>query len=316
MSARRCILHVGPPKTGTTAIQRTLHRHRDALAAQGWAYPPIGIRFFAHHTLAEAAQDGRPEFAGMADTLGAIEQNIVLSSELLAKGSVEALRRLRAALRCDDIRVIFYVRSFVDVFASLWSETIKSGAVADFALYGAEAVAGRGPGMALRADIMLPRLAEAFGREAIALHLFAAAIDTHGDVATHFLDRVLGVTGIPTIADQANAALPPLLAEVLRQVNRRAPAIPRDARFAAARALAAQIGPRADAYLREITLSADRPIFRQAERQLATQWRDRFIDPPPAGDALFAARSRTVKLIDPALWLDHPDLAAALKAIA
>lgn len=48
----RLVLHIGSTKTGTTAVQKYLSEHRDALLEQGVYYPEFGCRAGAHHILA------------------------------------------------------------------------------------------------------------------------------------------------------------------------------------------------------------------------------------------------------------------------
>lgn len=53
MTRRRLIIHMGPPKTGTTAIQSFCHHNRDKLLQAGVLYPAIG-NTAAHHALSNS----------------------------------------------------------------------------------------------------------------------------------------------------------------------------------------------------------------------------------------------------------------------
>lgn|GEM_PF-6706177 len=314
-AGRHCVLHVGPPKTGTTAIQRTLDLNRGMLAARGIAYPAIGMRFFAHHTLAEAARSGTG-FDAFADQIAALEGRLVLSSELIADANEASLRRLRGLFPAEGPRVVLYARSPLEVLSSYWSETVKAGRTWSLGECALDAALGNGPPLAMRPETFLPRLAAVFGRDAIEIHLYATALDTDGDVAAHFMRAILGVSEFARPAAHLNRSLAPVEAEVLRQLNRRPPADQkRPERVAAARALAKRIGDRTAPYLRTLTLWHDRPVFRGPERALLDTWRDRIVDPLPPGDVLFTERKRDVAFLDPAIWLDHDDLALALRAL-
>ena len=312
----RGILHVGPPKTGTTAIQRTLDLNRAQLAAAGIAYPAAGIRFFAHHALVAAAKSGDTAFAPLARTIAALPGRLVLSSEVIAGADAATLRRIATLFADQPPRVVLYARSPLEVLASHWSETLKAGNTWSLPECALDAAVAKGPPLAMCPDVFLPRLAAAFGRDAIEIHLYATALDTHGDVAAHFMRAVLGITDFARPGARLNRSLAPVEAEVLRQINRRPPPDQkRPDRVAAARAFAERIGDRAKPYLRTLTLWHDRPVFRAPERILRDTWRDRIVDPLPQGDILFTERKRDIAVLDPALWLDHDDLAQELRGL-
>ena len=49
---RRLVLHIGGPKTGSTALQRTLFANRAALLERGFDYANVNLRGYGHHDLA------------------------------------------------------------------------------------------------------------------------------------------------------------------------------------------------------------------------------------------------------------------------
>ena len=53
MTVRRCLIHIGLAKTGTTAIQTMLERNVERLARHGWVYPRAGCKMpiTPHHDL-------------------------------------------------------------------------------------------------------------------------------------------------------------------------------------------------------------------------------------------------------------------------
>jgi hypothetical protein len=132
------ILHIGPPKTGTTALQGACWQARDALKAQGVIYAGGQL----HAIGAARAVTGRPlitserrevppirlwqalvaemERAGTARTL--------YSSEALAEATDEAVRRI-----VDDvgpsIQVLVTLRPIDAVIASNWQQGIQQGGV-------------------------------------------------------------------------------------------------------------------------------------------------------------------------------------------
>ena len=62
-SKKTCYLHIGAPKTGSTALQSFLFENRQRLADHGWVYPEVSLRGFGHHDLAFLISGGYPEWA-------------------------------------------------------------------------------------------------------------------------------------------------------------------------------------------------------------------------------------------------------------
>ncbi|MEC7946787.1 MAG: hypothetical protein VX265_04410 [Myxococcota bacterium] len=63
MTLARVHIHIGAPKSGSTAIQRCLAEHRPALADAGFCYPDVSLRGWGHHDLAFLLGGGYPEWA-------------------------------------------------------------------------------------------------------------------------------------------------------------------------------------------------------------------------------------------------------------
>jgi hypothetical protein len=60
---KKCYLHIGAPKTGSTALQYFLYENRRKLAEHGWIYPDVSLRGFGHHDIALLLDGGYPEWA-------------------------------------------------------------------------------------------------------------------------------------------------------------------------------------------------------------------------------------------------------------
>jgi hypothetical protein len=100
------LLHIGPHKTGTTAIQGALHLARERLAAEGVVYPGRG-RQPLWPILAVTGQPAllggpRPEISYwdslVRDVRAAGDQRVVLSSEFFAEADDATARRVIADL--------------------------------------------------------------------------------------------------------------------------------------------------------------------------------------------------------------------------
>ena len=80
--AGRIILHAGPHKTGSTALQRALHGSRRQLAERGVIYPDRGLLNLGHHGAVNWARGWGGPAIDPADVLrGTGDATVILSSE-------------------------------------------------------------------------------------------------------------------------------------------------------------------------------------------------------------------------------------------
>ena len=230
-SNRLCRLHIGAPKTGSTAIQAFCAENRAALLARGVLYPDASLRGFGHHDLAFLLAGGYPSWATpqprpldelLADLARGVtghDGDVLLSSEnfyLLADAAV-----VRAALeRCGlldgrQARVMVYLRRQDEAHASWYNQTIKAQGyahtfeecLADFAgLFDYQA--------------MLRPWAEAFGPRNIEVRLYEPANLPGGDIRLDFLAALgLAIDGFDLPPKRPNTELGPDLLEFQRLVN-------------------------------------------------------------------------------------------------
>jgi hypothetical protein len=97
---RRGIVHIGLPRTGTSSLQRVLHRRHQALAGAGILYPDLaaalaGAEAGNHKVLGEVL-DGRRSVADKAAVLGALDRALAASEADIAILSYEGLVRIGA----------------------------------------------------------------------------------------------------------------------------------------------------------------------------------------------------------------------------
>jgi hypothetical protein len=138
---RRCFLHIGTHKTGTTAIQEQLNNHRDHLAQRGFLYPKTGIpdKHAGHHNIAwQLRGDHRfkPEFGTLDDLFLEIdksEHDIILSSEDF-ECTADKLGSFISKLEQHGckVAVVIYFRDQLTYCRSLYIELISVGYVRTF----------------------------------------------------------------------------------------------------------------------------------------------------------------------------------------
>ncbi|MCC4254784.1 hypothetical protein LL251_20430 [Sphingobium naphthae] len=140
----KLILHVGAPKTGTSALQSAFARNAGALRSAGFIYPEmsnsdiarrghvtsgngVGLAKFLNSSIAyngpvEPIEERLDEAVGK-------EMNLLYSSEVMGNfrpASMRALREL-AAERGMGIHAVMYVRAPVDHAVSAYRQFVKYG---------------------------------------------------------------------------------------------------------------------------------------------------------------------------------------------
>jgi hypothetical protein len=129
------LLHIGPHKTGSTAVQGAFRLARERLAGQGVVYPGRG-RQPLWPILAVTGQpalrgEPSPEMAYwdrlVRDIRAAGEQRVVLSSEFFAEADDETARRVIKDLGGPDVHVVVTLRSLIRILPSQWQQYLQNG---------------------------------------------------------------------------------------------------------------------------------------------------------------------------------------------
>lgn len=128
----RVFVHVGAPKTGTSAVQEALFRNQEALAARGILYPAdrFDEHFLAALDLMEMPWGGlEKEAVGAWDRLaGHIrewEGTAIVSHEILATASRAQVRRALGSFGDAEVHVVYSARDLVRQIPAEWQENVK-----------------------------------------------------------------------------------------------------------------------------------------------------------------------------------------------
>ncbi len=139
----RLVLHIGVPKTGTSAIQESLAGAYESLLAGGTLYPHAGRDHLGKHAkfIEELAESGEPgtkvpsHFELLTEVQATEPSTLLISSELLG-GSLPSGTRARAVAwarsLCDLFQVqepviLGYVRPQWEYIESAYAQAVKSG---------------------------------------------------------------------------------------------------------------------------------------------------------------------------------------------
>lgn len=206
------VLHAGPHKTGTTALQQTLAANAGLLARHGVLYPATGRSGDSHAGLAEALirgdASGLPALAAEATGW----RGVLIATEHLSALSVDALIALRRLFPGAEFRVSYTLRRLATLWPSHWAELVKHGQVLSFAGYLTRVSDGddrpwHAPVVPLR---QLDRLASVFGAGALRIGIHEARLAERRDIGPAFIDELLGLGQIaPRFATSRRNPSPP-----------------------------------------------------------------------------------------------------------
>jgi len=135
------LVHVGPHKTGTTAVQNALWNARSSLREQGVHHagrsrnPSNAVRAVAEQP-SPYSVDKPPSMRNWHDLVREIERarasRVVVSSEFFAWADEDQIRRIVDDLDLERIHVVVTLRPLLRVMPSMWQQNIQQGTVAPF----------------------------------------------------------------------------------------------------------------------------------------------------------------------------------------
>ncbi|MEN9955208.1 MAG: hypothetical protein RLY34_15 [Actinomycetota bacterium] len=141
--AEKFILHVGFHKTGTTAIQTSLHHQRDSLLEHGITYHYNRAR--AEHEAAwglNAKVWGWKNRGGketpiskwnrFAKKVNKTKGTVVASSEFFSELNLEKIKKIRDDITTDQVQIVFTIRPLAKMLASSYQQYLKYGIKATY----------------------------------------------------------------------------------------------------------------------------------------------------------------------------------------
>lgn len=130
------LLHIGPHKTGTTALQSAFHVRRGEVAAQGVHYAgPNRQPMQAAHAITGKPSpyaDGKtPPRSRWRDLVreveGAGQERVVISSEGFADADDDGIRTVVEDLGRDRVHVVVTLRPLASILPSQWQQYVQGG---------------------------------------------------------------------------------------------------------------------------------------------------------------------------------------------
>lgn len=223
------LVHIGPHKTGTTAIQASLWAARQDLLRHGVRHVgPSRNPSAAARSVAESASpystDKPPSISNWQRLVGefrrASEARTVVSSEMFAWAKPPAIRRIVDDLDPSRIHVVVTLRPLARVIPSTWQQNVQAGATIELDAWIREILADRArPFWHLqRHDELLRRWLDVAGPA----HVSAIVVDDRDHA--YLLRAFEGLLALPEgtlegVRDQMNRSLSMPEAEAVRAFN-------------------------------------------------------------------------------------------------
>jgi hypothetical protein len=234
LPAGSIVLHIGPPKTGTTALQAGFDVARRAAEAQGVHYAGQG----RHSMSAVLAGIGRPSpwrndrrppgRAAWNRLLREIRSSkasrVVLSSEFFADADDAAIRRIVDDLGGGRLQVVATVRPLAAILPSQWQQFVQNRLTMPFDQW-LEAILADPPAPVTpsfwkrhRVDRLLARWAHVIGPERMTLVILG---DGDRTVVLRAFESLTGLVEgtLPMVDDSANRSMTQPETELIRAFN-------------------------------------------------------------------------------------------------
>jgi hypothetical protein len=231
------VLHIGPPKTGTTVVQSALHSSRAAMAEYSVEYAAS-----KRHPRAAAAavsfdkvpagyrSDIRSQWDNLAhDFRSSTASRVILSSETLSNASDEQAAGIVKDLGGgENLKVVLTLRPLAALLSSRWQQFVQDFMVMPYPKW-LEKVFAEGAEDRLgtdrfwrryRLDEHIRRWGSLVGEENLT---FIVLDPPDRDMLLHTFDRLLGMPEGTLVADRAdrNLSLPYPEVEMIRRFNKR-----------------------------------------------------------------------------------------------
>ena len=165
------VIHIGPPKTGTTSIQKFLFSHKKELESLGYVYP----NQVNHQDIFNFFKNQGSEVpAVLSEALNLVfssGSNLLISCEFLSSFSDEEFINMRNFFKTkgfQNISVCLFVRDILSITFSSRQELLKKGFIFD---------QDELKGLSMRYSVLLSRLERVFGGSNVTFSLFKESLE-------------------------------------------------------------------------------------------------------------------------------------------
>lgn len=229
------LLHIGVPKTGTSAIQASLAAARPTLLSQGVTYPGQGASQYGAALSVIGRNRGwkkrrreKPDrWDRLAQRVGKVDGKVVVSGEVLCEADDATIARIVDDVGGSErVRVVVTLRPLEQLLPSSWQQYVKGGLSKPYDIWLDEMMKGPGrsettPSFWIRNDHgrLTQRWAEAVGPERVAV---VVADSQRPRMLFDVFETIIGLhprTLTPAPDRRVNRSLSAGEAEIIRRLN-------------------------------------------------------------------------------------------------
>jgi hypothetical protein len=135
LPARGVLLHIGPPTTGTTAVQSAFAASRFALDRQGIIYPGVTSQHRMPALAVTRARGlvghGEPQWSDwetlVGDVRAARRRRVVVSSASFVEADDSTIEQIVAGLGGERVHVVVTLRPLAGILPSAWQQAVCNG---------------------------------------------------------------------------------------------------------------------------------------------------------------------------------------------
>lgn len=237
---KRVFLHIGVPKTGTTALQAALANSRKELAKQKVVYPSQWRN--AHHRAAWAITERTWGWKGRGGTTTPMKHwtrlvketrsknKVILSSEFFCEANLKQSQKMVNDLGRQQLEVVVTLRPFGKLLPSAWQQYLKYGVKLTYqewleAILNGPREKAPTPTFWMRHDhpVLIKRWLDLVGKESLTV---VVVDDSNHDFIYQAFEQILQLNAGTLQKRQAkvsNRSMTLAEAEFLRQINLRQP---------------------------------------------------------------------------------------------
>lgn len=221
---RNLYIHIGSHKTGSTYLQKFFYDNEILLSINGIVYPKAGCGgLFGQHDLVAGLKGDNKLFDDIVHSIGdEIHDNsdsLLLSSENFEYLTRPEIERLIGVFEFDNVKVIYFYRTWSPLLYSMWQEEIKHGSIVTYDNYALRHMAFPFSSKLLNYTIALQEYENVVGKENLSIGNYE--ISKRNNLLSVMLTQINAkITPDNTNRDFGlNASFDPFLVEIIRMMN-------------------------------------------------------------------------------------------------
>jgi len=217
-------IHIGSHKTGSTHLQKFFYDNNILLSINRILYPKAGCgNLFGHHDLHSGLKGDDKLFHDIIRSIeGEVKggfDSVLLSSENFEYLTQPEINRLISSFEFENIKIIYFYRTWAPLLYAMWQEGIKHGSVVTFDSYALRHIAFPFSSPLLNFSIPLQKYVDEVGKE----NLLVANYETAKSI--NLLAVMLKQINVDLVLtenmqnSELNASFDPFLVEIIRMMN-------------------------------------------------------------------------------------------------